>query len=384
MTLSTTATELHRLMHCIGSRNMSRVLPEDHDHEARDEGNAADWLATELFEGRAVHIGARAPNGWIVTDEMMDHVRQYLGALDCGGSQYLGGVQINTSFDGDGWDVRGRADHIAFVPYHTDTLADRTGNPYELEIPATLTVDDLKYGHRLVSPERNWTLIAHAIGFVIRTGQVPERITLRIHQPRAYHPDGPLREWSFSYAELLEYHAAIAARLSNPTDELRTDLNICAKCHALPNCPAARSAAMNAVDAAGVSFDDNMPNDLIAYEMDLLRRAYGTIKNRADALEELIQHKVRNGEQVMHAGRAAQLKPRLGQRAWNPGLSASVLRQLTGLDLAGEPKPVTPAEAERRGMDKSLSTALTQRPSIGTKLEWVDIDAQAQRLMGGV
>jgi hypothetical protein len=337
---------------------MSRVLPEDHDHEARDEGTAADWLATELFEGRAVHIGARAPNGWIVTDEMMDHVNSYISALDCGA------VQVNTSFDGEGWDVRGRADHIGW----------RDG---------VLVVDDLKYGHRLVSPERNWTLIAHAIGHVIRTGQVPERITLRIHQPRAYHPDGPSREWSFSYAELLEYHAQIAARLSNPTDELRTDLNICAKCHALPNCPAARAAAMNAVDAAGVSFDDNMPNDLIAYEMDLLRRAYGTIKNRADALEELIQHKIRNGEQVMHAGRAAQLKPRLGQRAWNPGLSASVLRQLTGLDLAGEPKPVTPAEAERRGMDKSLSTALTQRPSIGTKLEWVDVDAAARRLIGG-
>lgn len=353
MTLSTTATELGRLMTCIGSRNMARSVPQDMDEEARQEGNAADWLAVELFEGHAVQVGARAPNGWSITDEMMDHVNQYLGALDCGA------VQMNTSFEGDGWDVRGRADHIGW----------RDG---------VLFVDDLKYGYRLVSPVENWTLIAHAIGYCIREQIQPDVITLRIHQPRAYHPDGPLRSWSINYETLLHYHRVIDTLLSNPGDDLRTDLDICAKCHALPTCPAARQASMNAIDAAQVRFDDTLPNDTIAYEMELLRQAEGWIKNRKDALEELIIHKVRQGESVSHLGRKAQLKPRLGQRTWLKGLDGQMLSAMTGVDVV-KYGAVTPAEAERRGADVS---ALTTRPTIGTKLEWVDLDAMARRSMG--
>lgn len=360
--LSVTATELARLMHCIGSRNMSRAVPAEDDDEPRREGNAADWLAIEMFEGRDVQPGARAPNGWIVTDEMMEHVRQYVSALNCGA------VQPNTSWEGEGFEVRGRADHVVMLCHANDQYQ----NPYHL------VVDDLKYGHRLVSPVRNWTLLSHAIGHVIRTGEIPEHVTLRIHQPRAYHPEGPLREWSISYAELLEYHAAIAHRLTNPTDELHTDLDICAKCHALPTCPAARAAGMNAIDArVDVAFDDTMSNDLLAYEMDLLRRAHQTIKNRADALEELITHKVRSGEIVSHDGRRASLKPRLGNRAWLPGIAPDVLCAMTGVDLT-KPGVVTPAEAERRGASVD---ALTQRPNIGTKLEWIDVDSIARRSM---
>lgn len=370
MTLSVTATELHRLMRCIGSRNMSRAVPAEDDDEPRREGNAADWLAIEMFEGRDVQPGARAPNGWIVTDEMMEHVRQYVSALDCGT------VQPNTSWEGEGFEVRGRADHTVWRD-EVELINGGNGNVLE-ESHWCLTVDDLKYGHRLVSPVRNWTLLSHAIAEVIKTGRTPERITLRIHQPRAYHPEGPLREWSISYAELLEYHAQITARLSNPTDELHTDLDICAKCHALPTCPAARAAGMNAIDArVDVAFDDTMSNDLLAYEMDLLRRAHQTIKNRADALEELITHKVRSGEIVSHDGRRASLKPRLGNRAWLPGIAPDVLCAMTGVDLT-KPGVVTPAEAERRGASVD---ALTQRPNIGTKLEWIDVDSIARRSM---
>lgn len=348
---------------------MARALPVETDEEARNEGNCADWLAVELFEGRSVSIGARAPNGWIVTDEMMDHVNQYLGALDCGA------VQVDTSFEGAGWDIRGRADHVVYRPPQIDRNGDVADAPL-------LTIDDLKYGYRLVSPEWNWTLIAHAIGYCIRERIQPERITLRIHQPRAYHPDGPLREWSISYLELMECYNRINARLSEPTDELRTDLDICAKCHALPTCPAAREGEMNARDAIkAMSFDDNLPNDILAYQFDESRRAYAFIKNRADALEELIQHKVRNGEVVSLAGKRGTLKPRLGQRTWNKGLTAAALSTATGIDLHKDAS-VTPAEAERRGVSKDVVNALTERPNIGAKLEWVDLDAEARKVFG--
>lgn len=355
--LTTTATELHRLMHCIGSRNMARSYPEVQDDEARREGNCADWLAVELFEGRQVAVGARAPNGWIVTDDMMDHVREYLGALDCGA------VQVDTSFEGSGFDVRGRADHVVHRAHR-------------------LTVDDLKYGYRLVSPEWNWTLLAHAIGYCIRAQIQPERIILRIHQPRAYHPDGPLREWSLSYGELMECYNRIVATLGSPSNELRTGLDVCAKCHALATCPAAREAEMNAWDALKYSvFDDALDNNQIAHQFELSRAAQMFSKNRMDAIEELITYRVQNGESFSANGRSARLKPRLGQRTWNKGLTGAALSACTGVDLRKD-ATVTPAEAERRGVSKDVITQLTNRPNIGTKLEWVDVDAETRRVFG--
>lgn len=349
--LITTATELPRLMQCIGSINMPAALPPDHDHEARDEGNAAHWLAKEAFEGRPVVPGQKAYNGYVITEEMCEHVRNYLDALDCGT------METETTFNGEGWEVRGRADHISGG-------AD------------TLTVDDFKYGWRLVSPEENYTLIAHAIGWCIQNQAAPREIVLRIHQPRPYHPDGPCREWRLSYVDLMTYYSAIAKRLSEAPDTLQTG-PMCAKCHALATCSAARAASMNAIDASGVAFSDTLPDHVLAYEYETLEQAAAVIKARYDALEELMTHKIKSGNAIQ----GYALKQRLAQTRWKPGLTGEALSAATGVDLRKD-GIVTPAEAKRRGVSKETVEALTDRPVIGTKLERIDADREARRWFG--
>jgi hypothetical protein len=349
--LVTTATELSRLMACIGSRNMAAALPPDHDHEARDEGNAADWLAGQIFSGIPTVPGHRAPNGYVITEEMFEHVHTYLGALDAGD------MQVETTHGGDLYEVRGRADHIKF----RDTA---------------LTVDDLKYGFRIVSPIENWTLISHAIGWCIRNQTMPATIILRIHQPRPYHPDGPLREWRISYEQLLRYHARIQSHLSHPTDELHTGPQ-CAKCHALATCPAARVASMNAIDASALAFNDTLDNPILAHELDTLRWAMTTIENRAAALEELMTYRIQSGQVI----EGYALKTRYAQSKWNAGLTADVLSGITGIDLSKDAL-VTPAEAKRRGVPEHFVTALTSRPVIGTRLERINADAEARKVFG--
>lgn len=348
--LEVTATDLPRVMHCIGSIYMSASLPPDTDHEARDEGNAAHWLSKELFDGRPVRIGDKAYNGYVITDVMMDHMQEYVSRLDCGA------MEINTSFDGETWSVRARADHTSYRP-------------------PMLIIDDLKYGWRVVEPEGNWTLIAHAIGYCIKHQVQPERITLRIHQPRPYHPLGPVREWVITYAQLLEYHAQIAARLSQPTTDLRTDLEICAKCPALPTCPAARQASMNAVDVAALAYDDNLPNHVLEYDLEMLRIAEGTISNRKAALEELITHRIKAGGEIFEQ---YGLKPRYANTKWRKGFSGKFLSMVTGRDLTAD-ATVTPAEAKRRGVSEDVIASLTERPMIGTKLERITADKAARR-----
>jgi len=354
--LTTTATELPRLMRCIGSRLMRASVPDNGDTDARDEGNAADWLAEQLFAGTPVQVGDKAPNGWAITDDMMDHVRLYLDALGTGGD-----MQVVTTFAGETWEVRGRADHIV----------------YEVDGLSRLTVSDLKYGHRIVSPEENWTLLAHAIGECINKRIQPDHVVLRIIQPRPYHADGPVRSWEVpgGYAGLVERYHAIAARLSNPTNELVSGLDQCAKCHARYDCPAFDRSVWNALDVVMEGFHDAMPNHVLAIEYEQFEYAEQLIKTKREAVAELMTHRIKSGQVIAGYG----LENRQGQRRWAKGLTGAVLSAATGVGLSLD-AVVTPAEAERRGVDKDVVAALTERPMIGSKLKKVDPDAMVRRV----
>jgi hypothetical protein len=359
--LITTATELPRLMTCIGSRLMPAALPPDFDHEARDEGIAAHWLAKQWFEGREHPAGTKAPNGWVVTTDMIEAVAEYVSALECGQ------MEIDLTFGTDAFEVRCRADHVAWLCHPND----QHQQPYEL------IIDDFKYGWRLVDPFENWTLIAYAIGWCIRNGASPHVIRLRIHQPRPYHPDGPCREWRLSYDELLRYHARIQYRLSHLSDELQTSPR-CSDCHARFDCPAYREASMNAIDVAVQTvFSDTLPNPILAHELDTLRYAEQIISDRREALEELMTHKIQSGQVI--AGYA--LKQRLAQTRWKPGLTGDMLSIAAGVDLRKDGL-VTPAEAKRRGVSETAIAALTDRPSIGVKLERIDADREGRKAFG--
>lgn len=353
--LETTATELPRLMHCIGSYYMPASLPPDIDKDARDEGNAAHATAKMLFNGQHVEPGMKVYGTFILTDDMLDHVKSYIGNLDCGD------VEIETSFEGHGFRINGRADHIKYRP--------------ELSL---LTIDELKYGFRLIEPENNWTLIAHALGWCIRNNVAPNTISFRVHQPRPYHPDGFLREHRITYVELMDLYTRISQRLGAPTDELTTDPDVCRKCRALPKCSAARKASMNAIDVMTAAYVDDLPNDMLAYEYELLLRASDTIGNRLNALKELMSHKIGNGDVIENY----DLEPRYAHRKWNTGLTASALKVLTGIDLAKD-GIVTPAEAERRGVPEEVVAAFTNRPMIDQKLKRIDPDKKARKIFGG-
>ena len=353
MKLVTTATELPRLMKCIGSRLMPAALPIERRTEAMDEGNAADWLAEQLFAGIDVAVGSKAPNGWVITDDMAEHVKTYLEALDCGD------MQVETTFGTEHWEVRGRADHIKY----------RDG---------VLVIDDLKYGWRVVEPDHNFTLIAHAIGWCIKNKVTPLAIVFRIIQPRAYHEKGPVRDWSCNYKELMGYYAAIHNRLTAPSGELVTGFEHCAKCHALATCPPARKAGMNAIDVMQDSaFSDNIPNDLLAHEYEVLQRAQTMMELVCNARAELITHRIQSGKVV----KGYTVKERRGQRAWMTGMTGKALSAAAGVDLTKD-SVVTPAEAERRGVAKEVVNSLTSRALIGVKLEKINVDVIGNKAFG--
>lgn len=349
------ATNLPRFMPCNGSRLMAASAPQIISNSAdRDEGIAAHYMAKTVFDGEfsiEELVDRKAPNGFYMSSEMADHVAGYLSNIQ------PGEMEIDTSYGSEHFRVNGRADHI----YYSED---------------TLYIDEFKYGWSPIEPERNWTLISHAIGYCVIRQIKPKAIILTVHQPRPAHRLGKTRSWSLDYFELLGYYQQIATALTNPSDMLNTGPH-CRRCDALATCPAARAASYNAIDASEVVFNDEIGNDALAYDLDALRLARDTIKHRLEALEELAAHRLRNGQVIPDYA----TEPQYGHRRFKPGWTAAMIQAVTGIDAA-KPGIVTPAEFKRRGASEILLSAVTDVPMTGLKLVKISADQRARKALG--
>lgn len=354
------ATNLGRAMNCNGSRLLDRPpLPDNSETLIRDEGNAFHWLAQEMFEGRllaANAVGLQAYNGVFITAAMVKHAEEYINAL------WAGQMEVTTTWGGSSFQIDGRADHIGWNA--------ETGE---------LTIDDAKYGYGIIEPDNNWTLISHAIGYVKATGIQPRTITLTIYQPRAYHPLGSVRSWSFTYESLTQYAAQIDHTLTNPTDQLQTGQH-CYKCPSMSICPAYRMANMNAIDATSHAFNDALSAEELAAELELLELASNVINNRKKAIDELALFRVTNGEVL--PGRIID-RPK-GQTRYRKGVTPEALQALIGRDLSERKLPKVSALRDN-GVAELIIDAITERPEGTPKLVKVDINKIAQKkLKSGV
>lgn len=366
--ITVTADELPRLMNCNGSRLLPASLPAvEADTTARDEGTAAHYMALAVFRNEFnidELIDRKAPNGVYMTVEMVDHVQTYLDAIvHLERGKIASDVEIDTSFGNDAFRVNARADHTALS---SDATADQT-----------LYIDDFKYGWRLVEPEDNWTLIAHAVGYCLTRQITPARIVMTIHQPRPYHPEGKSRSWEITYSDLLDRYAHIKMTLENPSDKLITGLGWCGKCHALATCPAARKANMNAIDASEQAFSDDLDNGALAHELNTLRNAQSALNNRLDALEEMAKFRLKSGQIV--DGYAVEIQ--LSNTDWKSGIDVAMMQMLTGKNLA-RPKLMTPGQAIKAGISEDVIKPLTERRPTGVKLVRIDANKKAQKLFG--
>lgn len=360
--LTVTATELPRLMQCIGSLQMPPVPTlEEINTVARDEGNAAHWLAEQgLRFGRDISTfdGHKAPNGIFITHDMINHVGEYVDGVNRGGK--FDETEVETSIVGQNFQINSRADHINFSDI--------------------LYIDDFKYGHKIVEVANNWTLIAHAIGFCLKYNVTPEIIVFTIYQPRARHHDGTRREWSIPYETLANfYYPHIFDVLENPADNLTTGPN-CRKCPALAHCPAASAAGFSAVEESARAFTDTITNEQLAIELNILKTAEQRLSDRKQSLEELAKYRLKQGEVV----KGYCVENGKGNTTWKKHITPEMLKAITGLDLTTS-KLVTPAAMKRALKNDQVADmlikALTERPNTGVKLKRVDADKQASAIL---
>lgn len=354
--LSLTATELPRFMACNGSKMLNGVPPFNPSTEQTDEGNAAHWLAEQVFNGANAEdlIDQKASNGIFITPEMVEYCREYLDFIEQGGH-----VEFDTSHSGNNWEIRGRAD---YVNYQGDSLI----------------IADLKYGWRIVEPEMNWTLISHAVACTTKYSIDPSKteIVFRIYQPRAYHPQGPVREWKINYTQLMDYYQQMCKMLEHPSNTVTTSVH-CYKCPAMSQCPAAQISAMNAIDISQRAFDNEVDDDTLAWMLNNLKRAQEVLKQCYDAYEDLALHRLTGGRSL----KGFTAKQALGNTAWNEDVNAEFIKSVCNVDVTTT-KMMSPAQAKKAGVPEELIKLCTHRPDNGIKLVQVDEKKLAKKLFG--
>ena len=115
-----------------------------------------------------------------------------------------------------------------------------------------LQVIDLKFGAGLaVEVEENEQLMFYALGALNSTGYPCEYVEVIIVQPRCFHPDGPIRRWSFPATRMIDF-AQDVVEFASRTENVNAPLvsgDHCRFCPAAGICPELHKKAMAVAQA---------------------------------------------------------------------------------------------------------------------------------------
>lgn len=264
----------------------ARIAPAD--DTARLEGILAHKVADAKAKGEYLPTAD-------VTDEMLDGATMWRDVLDSWACVYATEVEYET-IDWIGGDIPARTDAEG---YNAETN--------------TLHVGDYKFGHRWVEAFENWQLLIYAMAWLDRHNKEIHdkldtmKIKLHLVQPRA----GGHKTWELTVTELRDNYArtittaAGNARLVNTNADAMglqtyTVGEHCYKCAGAINCPALRNATSAALNFGGRAIELELTPEQAAIELFLIDNAADHIKNRRDALTQLVEHNLINGAALPH------------------------------------------------------------------------------------
>lgn len=362
----------HRWMHCAGSVEAERGMP-DNSNAHSIEGTAAHALAEVAYQRN------RHPELWVgdtvetvvITQDIADNVETYVDVL----RDYTEGADIV------------RIERRLTLPREMNPPAPMGGtcDAWFFYAPTNrLRVVDLKFGRGVVveadhNPQLQYYAVLAWLDLRATSKHLAEsvrEIELVIVQPRAFHPDGPIRTFTLTLHELRAFarELILAARRAMVPGAARTPGDWCRFCKAKLSCAEFRNRALA---VAKVEFGplvegerQTLP-DMASLTPDQL----GNMLRGLDLLEAF----VKTGRQYvmgeLEAGRPVTgfaLKPKRANRAWVD--DASVLtfgkaHKLKQADLFTK-KLVSPAQLEKvlKAVGLTLPEELVVRESSGYTL----------------
>lgn len=323
-------------VHCALWPAMNAAFPGG-STEKSEEGEAAHWVVAERTWGVLHAVGDRAPNGVVVTQEMLDGANLWLKAI--------------TPVLGQELHVEERLAPSRYSPdnWGTPDLWTLKGN--------ALDVFDYKFGHGYV-PVDTMQLVNYA-GIIIEHHVADDRaLQVRLHvvQPRCYDAK-PHRMRTIQGSDLrapvnILQNAAAEAFKSEP--KARTGAH-CKHCPGRHACSALQRDGFASMDEAFRTTPQELPPAAMAVEMQLVERALERLQARATGLREQCLGLVRQGQLpgwTLERGR--------GTEKWTSA-PAEVLAVGTalGINLSKPAAPVTPGQAREAGVPAELVAAMS-------------------------
>lgn len=357
---------------CTGYVAMAASYPEAEDSQHAREGTAAHELGEILIalgieshpetvtpDIRKNYVNKPAANGEIFTGEMFD------GAWD-----YASDVLR---------EFRARPNATTFSEYgvkaksvHSESFGTVDQVMYDPDAQE-LIIWDYKFGHGIVEAFENWQCINYVAGIFDEFKLEDQYTTVRIRivQPRAFHPEGIIREWATNGAELRGHintlhnnaHKALGPEASTLTG------SHCRYCEALHACPAALEAGMKLYEVAGQPLPVELSDQALGLQLSMVKRAREHLEYLESAYTEQVKSKLRGGSNIPGWG----VEPKLGRVKWSKPIDEVIaLGDILGKDLRRPLDAITPSQAIKLGVDKTVVDAYSERPTTGLELKQIN------------
>jgi hypothetical protein len=335
---------------------MNAQFPQDDSPESV-EGTAAHWVVSELLAGRMCVENQSAPNGVIITGEMLDGAELITDAI----SRRIDAALFLHS-----------EERVNISEIHPDCF----GTPDMWAFDAAkshLEIIDYKFGHGFVDEYFNLQGLLYMLGILEQLepsllGDAANiSVSFTIVQPRCYHRGEPVRTHSYTVGEITARAHIIALKAAatqaySPTPMASTNPE-CGYCPGRHACSALQRAAYSDAEFADVRQPHNLTPLAAGLELRMLERAYERLGARVEGLRELTLANIRGGASVPYY----VAEPGRGRQQWNTTVDQIItIGQMLGKDLA-KPGVITPNQAKKY-IDESVINAYSSITPGTTKL----------------
>ena len=358
---------------CTGYVSMAQQCPELGDDQDAKEGSATHDIGSELIDyaARGVnsttaeeYIGEEASTGVIYNEERIDAAKIYADDV----ANIMRSVAV---FGGPNF---GNEERVECPSIHPRAFGTTDQFIYhDRSDGGDLYLWDFKYGHEFVEVFENWQLTNYTSGIIEDRANIrnwiPSKVKVhfRIVQPRAFHKDGPIREWVTTLdvilknIDILRVNAAIS--LSDKAT-LRTGSH-CKHCQARIACPPALEAGLGMFECTGKPVPVDLSPQALGVQYALIERCYEQIKSLRTGFNEQVKSLARKGVNTP----GWLIEQGYGNEKWAKPVSEVIaLGNIFKIDLKKPDEAITPVQARNKGIDDAVIKEYSTKPKTSIKV----------------
>lgn len=266
----------------------------------------------------------------------------------------------------------GCQEYIEFEVDMADLHPDIYGRlDYSITTPAVINMVDLKYGIGIVveAPHNHQLMyyaacLVHKLARAGRQFEYDTPVRIIIVQPRAPHPEGPIRIWETTVQDVINWvddvlMPAIKAS-EDPEAEIVTGEH-CRYCLARTRCP-----ALNALAEEIADMEIMLGGDLLSLSDKELGERLARFKPLSflvKGMEDETYKRCMSGAEVP----GFKLVPKRSDRVWKPG-SEIVLEEAYGSEMYATQKVESPAQIDKKAGGKKITKRYAYKPDTGLTL----------------